>query len=212
MKRRDKGFTLIELMIVVAIIAIIAAIAIPSLLRSKMSANHSNAGAALKSLVTQEGIWRSQDIDQNGVADYWVADVAGFHGAKDAAGNFVKLIDVAFANADVNLNAAYNFTGQALATTPKQGYTYFGNLVVGNSQPPLVGGGHNLPASDLHTSAFAFCSVPATYNTDGVLTFLVAQDGVVWQLDRGNQANITSASPDIADPAGQAPPWGQFGS
>jgi prepilin-type N-terminal cleavage/methylation domain-containing protein len=80
-KRSDKGFTLIELMIVVAIVAIIAAIAIPSLLRSKMSANHSNAGAALKSLVTQESIWRSQDIDRNGVSDYWVADVRAFYAA-----------------------------------------------------------------------------------------------------------------------------------
>ncbi len=210
MKRRDQGFTLIELMIVVAIIAIIAAIAIPSLLRSKMSANHSNAGAALKSLVTQEGIWRSQDIDKNGVADYWVADVAGFHGAKDAAGNFVKLIDVAFANADVNLNAAYVFTGQAAATTPKQGYTYAGGLIAApNSVVPLAGGTHNLPASPLDTSSFAFCAVPATYNTDGVLQFIVHQDGVVWQLDAGNNTPPAAAIPD---PSGTNPPWTQFGS
>jgi len=116
MKRSDKGFTLIELMIVVAIIAIIAAIAIPSLLRSKMSANHSNAGAALKSLVTQEGIWRSQDIDKNGSADYWCRDVRGFYGAKDAAGNYVKLIDAAFANADAGSSKLYAYSGEAPVT------------------------------------------------------------------------------------------------
>lgn len=51
---RNKGFTLIELMIVVAIIAIIAAIAIPNLLRSRLQSNESAAIANLKTLVGAE--------------------------------------------------------------------------------------------------------------------------------------------------------------
>ncbi len=58
--KREQGFTLIELMIVVAIIAIIAAIAIPSLMNARKSGNEASAISSLRTLTTVNEQYRNR--------------------------------------------------------------------------------------------------------------------------------------------------------
>lgn len=116
--KRKEGFTLIELMIVVAIIAIIAAIAIPNLLRSRMSANEASAAGAMRTVATSQVAFQTAafvDADNDGNGDY---------------GSLVQL-----GNPD-GAGATPPFIDQVLAGGTKQGYLFTVNTIAGSAVAP----------------------------------------------------------------------------
>src|SRR4051812_44657210 len=134
-RRTVRGFTLIELMIVIAIIAIIAAIAIPGLLSSQRASNERNASTSLKTLTSAEADFRANDRDGNLVNDFWTGDVKGLYTMTSAnvrgtrGDTPIRLIELSIAAADMdgslvpaggeNLDLG-SFAGRA----PKAGYWY----------------------------------------------------------------------------------------
>ena len=111
---KNKGFTLIELMIVVAIIAIIAAIAIPNLLRSRLQ---SNEAAAIGNLKTIVGAQTAFAAATRGYADTWAdlrepADGPSFLDLEIAANDdTLQGYDYNLAGAEADANGLFqNFT------------------------------------------------------------------------------------------------------
>jgi type IV pilus assembly protein PilA len=130
--KKQKGFSLIELLIVVAIILIIAAIAIPNLLRSRMAANEASAVGSLRTINTAEVTYSTTYPTIGFAALVSLGGVASTCAtATGATSTTACLIDNVLATTAVK--SGYNFTATATGTPAVQYASLAVPTVVGQS-------------------------------------------------------------------------------
>jgi len=155
--RRNRGFSLIELLIVVAIILIIAAIAIPNLLRAKIAANESSAVQSVRTINTTQVTYQSTYPTVGYAATLQALGPSGPSCATPSSAN-ACLIDWSLSQATAPAGA-------------KSGY-YFAMGVVANNGMNLGYTVGAAPAGFNQTGVRGFCS-----NEDAVIRATPAQSG-----------------------------------
>lgn len=204
MKRRS-GFTLIELMIVVAIIGIIAAIAIPSIMQSRKAAQEASGSQVLGTIASAESTFRQNDGNRNQTQDYYTDSVWGLYAIEDPTGDPQKFIpNEAVANSDyVGTACGSSDVSGDSNQVPHNGFfvAAFDKGEAGNTlNEDLDGDG----ASCENATSFAFMAFPAEWGTTADNAYVVTQDAQVYSRD-ANEAGFNSNDGTPSTNKGTAP-------
>lgn len=167
--RSSKGFTMVELMVVLSIICVLACISVPLLLRSKMSANEAAAVSGIKAVLAAQSIFKRTDWDGDGVFNY----ANRLTDLYQTSGKTIELIPKSL--------AAARFTGPS--STGLQGYQYLeasGYYVTSawNFQPRMsISGGRPV------IQRYGINAFPEAYMITGSRIYAGDDSGVIWSKE-----------------------------
>lgn len=207
MFNRRQGFTLIELVIVIAIIGSLSAIAFAGFIQIRRMANEKTSGASMRSFLTAEEIFKGSDMDRNGVNDYWTYDITGLIAMTPTGGGkpIFAVSDYAIAYADLDPMAAGTYDngnfmhpGPFANKQPKAGY-WFQSMLLDFSGIPYAQDTDSTNVDCHNHTRWGFCSIPSSYGVTGVFIFILSEDASLFKRDFG------SSTPAIPVPAARVP-------